>query len=201
MPSIAETTPSRTSLRIPALALALLGLASACRTVPTVPGAGVEVLYSGTLLDARPIDIVVAPIENSSGSAEVPITALRSAFAKGLVKRRYSPLSLAYVDRQVVEASYTPGSLREDAVLQVVVQRWDTSLWESRGEIDVTMEAWMLDAASPGRAELWGGRLQERLLLAQELSHFGTQTALFDVVAERLATRMLEALPPRPVGP
>lgn len=181
--------------------LAALFLAAGCRTIPTVPGAGVEVLYQGTLAEARPVDIVVAPIENTSKSSEVPVKALRDAFVRGLVKRRYSPLSLEYVDRQVMEAAYTPGSLREDAVLQVEVLRWDTSLWESQGSIGVTLEAWMLDASQPGRAELWGGRLEERLHLDQELSSFGTQTALFEEVSEQIASKLLEAMPARPAAP
>lgn len=201
MRSIADQALRRLPRTLWMPCIAVVALASGCRTVPTVPGAGVQVLYSGTLQEVRPVDVVVAPVENASGSSEVPAEALRAAFGRNLVKRRYSPLALPYVDRQVVEASYTPGSLREDAVLQIVVQRWDTSLWESKGAIDVSVEAWMLDAAQPGRAELWGGRLEERLMLQQELSSFGSQTALFDVVAERIATRILEAMPPRPVGP
>lgn len=188
---------------LPVLLLALAGgaLASAgCRTVPKVPGADVEVLYRGTLQEVGPVDVVVAPIGNSSGSREVPLETLREAFVDGLVLRRYSPLAIPYVDRQVVEAAYSPGSLREDAVLQIEVVSWDTSEWESSGAISVAIEAWMLDATQPGRAELWGGRLEERMVLTQEMARFATSSALFRDVCEQLATKILEAMPARPAS-
>lgn len=182
------------------LALAL-AFAPGCRSVPRVPGSNVEVLYSGTLDQVKPVDVVVAPIQNESGSREVPEPLLRQALVDGLVKRRYSPLALEYVDRQIVEAAYTPGTLREDAVLQVKVLSWDTSRWDSDGTLDVTLEAWMYDATQSGNAELWGGRLHEQMHLDPQLGSFAASTNLHEEVCRRIAARLLEAMPAREAQP
>jgi hypothetical protein len=186
--------------RVPlALVLALAPLAglTACHTTPQPPMRYVDVLYEGTLEEASPADVVVAPIENSAAEPEAPLTALRDAFAEALVKRHYSPLAFDYVDRQVTEASYTPGSLSEHAVLRVDVKRWDLTRFKSHGVVTVELEAWMLDASQPGQAELWGGRLARDVDLSQATAKWSTNALLFASACDQLALELLEAMPAR----
>ena len=120
--------PLETGRFIPGLLVAALSsmLAVGCNSLPDRPGAHTELLMRGTLESIRPVDVAVAPITNLSSAADVPEEALRTAFHEALVKRRYSSLSLEYVDLQVVEASYVTGSADEDACLRVEIRNWDT---------------------------------------------------------------------------
>ncbi|MDP6540613.1 MAG: hypothetical protein QF903_14935 [Planctomycetota bacterium] len=179
--------------------LSLLALFAACQTVPDYPGEDVEVLHQGALESVQPADIVLAPVTVSAETPEVvPTASLRRGFAKALVRRRYSPLALEYVDREVVEASYRSGALDEDGVLRVEVQSWETSLWVSHGVLSVVMDAWMIDARTG--EELWGGRITRRVRTRFEGASYPTEQALIDVVCDRLAEDLLEIMPARTPG-
>lgn len=193
---------------LPLLALALaLG---ACRSLPTPRGAAVETLYDGPLAKAAPVDVVVAPIENRSPTGDVPVDLLRGAFERALVKRRYSPLATAYVDQalqrtegaggtRATEASYRPGSLGEDAVLRVLVQSWDDSLFKSHATITAEIDAYMLD--SSGGPELWAGRVRKRINLTSHLTRAPTDRALLTIGCDDLAEELLAAMPARTAKP
>ncbi len=201
------------TLRIQSAALlALLAFAS-CRSLPDPKGREVQVLYAGTLEATAPADVVVAPVENRSETRDVPLAELREAFYRGLVKRRYSPIALERVDEVtqtaeaeesgevgVTEAAYQPGSLEEDAVLQLVVKRWDTRLYDTQGVVDVEIEAWMLDGRRPTGPELWGGRLEKRISAGGRSLEAG-DLAVRESIARQIAEELLGALPPRPVAP
>lgn len=184
-----------------ALAWLVGGLAPACHVTPDPPQRYVEVLYRGTLEEAQPNDVVVPPVQNTSGEPQVPEGVLRAAFVRTLAKRRYAPLALEYVDRQVIEASYPPGSLGEQAVLQVEVRKWDTSRFSSHAVIDVEIEAWMLDADQPGRAELWGARIARSIDLSTDTARYASARLLFESVCDDLAADLLEAMPARSPQP
>ncbi len=193
---------------LPFLALALaLG---ACRSLPTPRGTGVETLYDGPLAQAAPVDVVVAPIEVRSATGDVPVDLLRDAFQRALVKRRYSPLATAYVDQAVqrgeesggaraAEASYRPGSLGEDAVLRVLVQSWDDSLFKTHATITAELDAYMLDSA--GGPELWAGRVRKRINLTSHLTRAATDRALLAIGCDDLAEELLAAMPARTAKP
>lgn len=205
------------TIRIQSAALlALLALAS-CRSLPDPKGREVQVLYAGTLEAVAPADVVVAPVENRSETSDVPTRELREAFYRGLVKRRYSPIALARVDEVtltaeagpegdetgevgVTEAAYAPGTLEEDAVLQLIVKRWDTRLYDTQGIVDVEIEAWMLDGRRPTGPELWGGRLEKRVSAGGRSLEAGELSAR-ESIARQIAEELLGALPPRPVAP
>ncbi|MAF64187.1 MAG: hypothetical protein CMJ84_00825 [Planctomycetes bacterium] len=179
--------------------LSLLALLVACQTVPDYPGEDIEVLHHGAIESVRPADIVLAPVTVSSETPTVvPAASLRRGFMKALVRRRYSPLALEYVDREVVEASYRFGALDEDGVLRIEVQSWDTSLWVSHGVLSVVMDAWLTDARDG--EELWGGRITRRVRTRFEGASYPTEQALIDVVCERLAEDLLEVMPARTPG-
>lgn len=203
---------SKTICNPSAALLALLALVS-CRSLPDPAGREVQVLYAGTLEARAPADIAVAPVENRSESNDVPLAELREAFYRGLVKRRYSPIALARVDEHTMaaqaddrgevgltEAAYEPGSLGEDAVLRLIVKRWDTHLFDTQGIVDVEIEAWMLDGRQPNGPELWGGRLTQRVGAGGGSLSAG-ELAARRSIARQIAEELLGALPPRPVAP
>jgi len=199
MSTTAAIRPPLLSAR-PLAAVVLAALCAGCHNLPDRPGANAEQLLRGTLESTRPIDVAVAPVVNRSGSEGVPLADLRQAFHAGLVKRRYSPLALEYVDRHVVEASYAPGAVDEDAVLRVEVTVWDASRWKSHGVLAVEIEAWMLDARDGGNP-LWGGRLTRKLSLAQDRKGYATEAMHLREISADLAQELLEVLPARAARP
>lgn len=154
--------------------------------------------------------MVVAPVEDRSGSGDVPLDLLREAFQRALVKRRYSPLAGEYVDQALqrgeagegarpTEASYRPGSLGEDAVLRVIVQSWDGSLFSTHATITAELDAYMLDSA--GGPELWAGRVRKRINLTAHLTRAPTDRALMEIGCDQLAEELLAAMPARTAKP
>ncbi len=117
---------------------------------PEPPGHDVQVLASAGLEQANPNDIAIAPIRLGEPTIHAPEQLLREAFQKALLKRRYSPLALEAVDRRVVNASYDAGDLREDAVMEITVQRWATGFWNATDEIDASVEVRLIDARAGG---------------------------------------------------
>ena len=174
---------------------------ASCNELPQRRGEAVETASTAKLEERRPVDIVVAPVENGTGRKDVPLAAMREAFEKGLVRRRYSPLATEYVDRRVVDASYTPGSLQEEAVLQVTIETWDTSLLDTRGALIVKARARMLDARDPTNGQLWSGAIDHRFDLQANRENFNTRTAMLQHACEQIADEVLAALPARSAGP
>ncbi len=183
------------------LALACTAALAACNDLPRRRGEAVETVSAGKLEKRNPIDVVVAPIENITGQKDVPVAALREAFQKGLARRRYSPLALEYVDSKVVDAAYTPGSLKEEAVLQVTVETWDASLLDVRGAITIKARARLVDAENPTNGQLWAGFIDHRFELEAQREKFSTQAALLRQACEQIADEVLAALPARSPGP
>lgn len=184
-----------------ALVASIAGTLASCNELPQRRGETVETTSTARLEEKRPVDIVVAPVENGTGRKDLPLAAMREAFEKGLVRRRYSPLATDYVDRRVVDASYTPGSLQEEAVLQVTIETWDTSLLETRGALIVKARARMLDARDPTNGQLWSGAIDHRFDLNADRESFSTRTAMLQHACERIADEVLAALPARSAGP
>jgi hypothetical protein len=197
-------TTTRPVLRRRPRSLALLGLGLvlvACNNLPERRGASVVqgVAPSGALEEANPADIVVAPILDETGNRAFPAAMLREAFQAGLVKRRYSPLGLAYVDDHVVEGAYTPGTLEEDAVLTVIVESWDTTYLESRGGIAVRAEARLTDAATQGL--LWSGRIDRSFDFGSLRARNPTRERFQREACDKIAGEILAALPARTPQP
>lgn len=175
-----------------ALALAV----TACNDIPKRKGASVDTV-SPTRLDATlPTEVVVAPIVNPSANAKLPADFLRESFQRGLVKRRYSPLALEYVDAKVVDAAYRPGSLQEEGVLEITVERWDTSLWDVRGSLSVKLSARLIDTRTPNGGDLWSGRLDRRFDFEPADTTVDARAKL-KTACDEIANEMLGALPAR----
>ena len=167
------------SLRIQgALALVCIG-AAACQTTPELIGRDTQTI-NGSLERLNPTDVAVAPVRYGAAGVSAPTGMLRRAAQVGLTRRRYSPLALSLVDASVdaaaasvadvgaiegnvLEASYAAGDLGEDAVLELTVHAWDSSLWGTRRRLDVMVEARMVDPADPFGPPLWAGRLSKMI--------------------------------------
>jgi hypothetical protein len=176
-------------------------LLSACYTVKQPPGATVQTVSTGKLEKKNPIDVVLAPIENASSNENAPLEELRDAFQRELVKRRYSPLSRESVDKALVDAAYKNGSLQEEAVLRVKIERWDSSLWESHTALLVKAEVHMLDARDSSDGDLWTGKIDHRYEFGAYREKFGSDEALLEFACRQIADEILAALPARTTAP
>jgi len=188
------------SARILVPVLGLLCLATSCNQMPKRPDEFVNTPKGSTLEQKSPIEVAVAPLNDSSGNAELPRGELRSAFQTALVSRRYSPIALDLVDSKVVNAAYRPGALEEQAVLLIDVERWDTHLWSTRDVIETTIHARMVDPANPA-GELWSGRLEKRFDFAGMREQFTTEGALRRHACQTIAAELLGAMPARQSTP
>jgi hypothetical protein len=195
---IARRSPMRPLVTV----ACLVSLALGCQDLPHRPrGHDVQVVGAQGLSQVNPNDIAIAPVEVADADAVVPEQELRTAFQKALIERRYSPLALEEVDRHVIDAAYRAGELREDAVLQIVIDRWDTSLWNTSDQIDAAVSVRLLDARGTAGAPLWEAKL-ERILHAYEAPGGSTSTLpVLQRICDRFAGDLLAALPLRQAVP
>jgi len=179
-------------------ALASMACFSACG--PTRPPRGLDNpnLIVGSLSQVNPLDIVVLPIQNNTGRDKLPLEELRQAFFTGLVRQKYSPLSLEYIDARVVEAAYTPGDLKEQAILQIFINNWDDSQWRTMTRLHVEAEIYLLDSKNPDqRQPLWGGKVDRYVDLSRELAGLPTSQMALNRAVEVFTENVLASLPPR----
>jgi len=179
-------------------ALASLACFSACG--PTRPPRGLDnpQIIVGSLSQVNPLDIVVLPIQNNTGRPNLPLAQLRQAFHAGMVHQKYSPLSLDYVDQRVVEAAYTPGTLNEQAILQVFINSWDDSQWKSMSRLHIEAEVYLLDSKNPDqRQPLWGGKVDRHIDLGREMAGIPNSNAAMTRAIEKFTDDVLASLPPR----
>ncbi|HUR27190.1 MAG TPA: hypothetical protein VM509_03325 [Planctomycetota bacterium] len=180
----------------------LAAFASTCFSAcgPTRPPRGLDNpdLIVGSLSQVNPLDIVVLPIQNNTGRENLPLAQLRQEFHKGMVRQKYSPLSLEFVDARVVEAAYKPGDLQEQAILQVNINSWDDSQWRSLQRLHIEAEVYLLDSRNPDpRQPLWGGKVDRRIDLAREMTGLPNNTVAMGVALQQFTENVLASLPPR----
>ena len=183
---------SHTGRRCGALLLGSLTcvLLAACNSTPTEPTRATSYIGGGAsgaerLAEAAPVDMAVVPVRNQSGIADVQVDAVRETLTGGLVDRLYSPLAPEFVDRSWSEATWSPESVGADAVLQVVITRWDEGYLGTTGAITIGAEVRIFDGHSDGLDPLWGvdvvrsyavGALRDRGAPLSELrGHAGSQ--------------------------
>jgi len=186
---------------VAALGCALLAVVSSgCAASHKVKGADNEGLSTGRLSAVNPLEVVVPRIENQSAAPGLPLDAMRAKFHAGLIKLRYTPLALEYVDRSAaaVEAGYRPGALGEQATLRVVLTGWDDSLWKSRSRLVIDADVYLLDASEPELTRaLWGGHVTRTIDLAQQAAALPTAGALMDRAVGEFVDGVLASLPAR----
>lgn len=184
----------------PIFAIAFAALAfTACNTVPRAPGSATRSTSSEPVLARSPIEVAVAPVVNASG-AQLPADELRVAFQKELVERRYSPLALEFVDRKVVDASYTPGASDESATLTILIDKWDSSLWTTHSAITARITASLVDARGPGGV-LWTATADQRFDFTAVREHLSTEGARIRFACDGIAAEVLARLPARTAKP
>jgi hypothetical protein len=196
-------------LLLPVLAI------SACRNLPEIPGTSVRELYSeGGMAAKSPVDIVIAPVMVDENVGSVPSQGLQSAFAEALIRRRYSPLSPEFITSNLegmdeaassvgtpIPASYSPGTLGEDAVLRLEVLQWDMSLWKTDRKLSVTIDAWMIDSTDSMGTELWGARYDSVLDMSLEQNRYPTTESLINHCCGEIAREMMNCMPARTTRP
>ncbi|MEM6929526.1 MAG: hypothetical protein AAF602_21480 [Myxococcota bacterium] len=192
----------------------LIGGGTACQTTPRLPGRDVDVTAQGRLEQVNPSDIAVVPVLVGTPGIAPPLDLLRRSAMKGLVRRRYSPLSPEIVDERMmplepaieasagaatgvpVAASFTPGDLGEDAVLEVTVVRWDDRSWEVRRSIGVGVSARMIDPRDPLGPELWAASIDRTFRLSPDGPVPRPQEALREA-CDDVFTELFARLPAR----
>jgi len=160
----------------------------------------VQILEQGSLEALNPADVAVAPLEIVPEGLRVPSDLLREVVCEALVKRRYSPLALDFVDSRVVDASYRPGSLGEDAVCQVVVHAWNEAKWETGRVIEADLELRLVDPRDPGGRPLWAARYPGSVDATSMENHV-TEPVLYRWALSELVAELAGALPPRSTLP
>lgn len=188
---------SRTRTVLLAATVLLLG---ACQELPRHPGDRVQILEQGDLTALNPADIAVAPVEYAVDGVRAPDRMLREVVAESLVKRRYSPLALDFVDSRVIDASYRYGTVGEEAVCQIVVHEWDERLWEDGRVLRVDVELRMVDPNDPTGRALWSARYPGQIDATPEESHV-TESALYRWAVAQVAAELAGALPARVAEP
>lgn len=184
----------------PSLALVALvpALVLGCHSLPEAPGRHAEVLVEGRLSERNPSDVAVLPVVNKTGKANLPLGVIRHAFYLGLVERRYSPIALDFVDRRVVDASYQPGALQEDAALKIFLTEWDDSSWETHRRIGIGADVFLIDARpTDANQELWGWRLREEISVSADTARYALEEDLMRLAIERFTKEILGGLPLR----
>lgn len=169
----------------------LIPLASCESPTHVSPQHVTDLLPAAGIARAQPADIAVAPVRDESGMS-VPVDALRQACYVGLVDRLYSPVSLEYVDRQWTDASFGGGGAAE-AVLEVVVKKWDATNVPQRGIVVARAEARLFDAKAVEGTPLWAVGVTRRLDLGGPDPAPGWESR----AAGMLAWEILSELPER----
>ncbi len=176
----------------------MAALAVGCNAPRAPRGADNENLSVGRLRQVNPTDVAVLPVVNMTGKQGLPLTEMRKQFQNALAELRYSPLALDYVDSKVVEASFDPGALKEDAILKLHVTRWDDSTWDLNSRLVIEADVYLLDAKAPELASaLWGGHVSRRLDMIRERSSVATSESLMQRTMATFARDVLASLPSR----
>lgn len=196
-----------TQLARPLLALALCAFVASCTTTPPPRGIENEGIATNDLVRVNPLDIAVMPIENQTGRYDLPLDLMRRKFHTGLVRQRYTPLALDYVDRQVTEASFAPGDLREEGLFRVTITEWDDSAWKTHSRLVISADVYLLAPDRPQvTAALWGGHVTRRLDMQFDRAATSTEGALIEKAVTSFVDGVLGSLPARdpervPSGP
>ena len=117
-------------------------------------------------------------------------------FHAGLVRLRYSPLALDYVDaNRPVEAGYAPGLLSEEAALKVVITGWDDSRWATHSRLTIDAEVHVLDGVTG--ASIWGGHVSRRVDVTKDIPRSALNRTLLSRALDQFVGDVLASLPPR----
>ncbi len=176
----------------------LLALA-ACQTSPTrmpVETAGVDPAFSET----GPKDVVVLPVDASqlirdeTERAAFPEDAMRESSRKYLIAKKSYAVPTADWTDDTLEAEGR-GALDTDAILEIKMRQWDTSLLGPRGVIYAGADFRLL--TPDGRRELWHYTCRDRQIPIPGPWGESAAAANAEMAARRLAEDALSRLPHR----
>ena len=175
--------------------LATLAASSACATSSS--GAPRNYGSAEILHRLQPGDIAVAPLRNQSGNPDLPHELLRESLSKALLARLYSPLDLGYVDGNWIESSFR-GTPAPDALLVIVVNRWDTDDLFTTGGIEAGADLFLFEGGATTGTLLWASNTQTTIDMRRgRATPPGPSPHLIPEAAELFAAKALESLPVR----
>ncbi len=190
---------------------------TACQTTPRLKGRDTQVLAQGRLAALNPADIAVAPVILASVDITAPVDHIRRGAQYGLATRLYSPLSAEIVDQSIgggigeggpavftpstVNASYVPGDLAEDAVLEIFIERWDSTNWDIRRSVDVAIEVRMIDPRDPTGPELWAARLDRKFDFTGSIETRIAGSKATQHACNKIFRELMAKLPARDIEP
>ena len=189
------------SLRAPSSLFAgavLLSVLSGCQA-PVQRGTEVDPVRgeADVLAQNQPAEIAVAPVQNDSPNADAPVEAMRKALAKTLVDKLYSPLDLAYVDGNWIDASFR-GTPAPDGLLVVSLTGWETSRLVSVGRVEASADLLLFEGGSTSGRLLWRTTVKRSIDLGDGRgAPRGTFDFLVEKAIERFAADALSLLPAR----
>ncbi|HIF41733.1 MAG TPA: hypothetical protein EYQ74_11620 [Planctomycetes bacterium] len=202
-----QSTPSRSVQAVAVSALLALASCALPNEIPEQRGAQVAVLAGAGLEEMSPGDVAVAPVvihmedESQRHRDAVPQWGLRKAMQRALVRRRYSPLSLDFVDSTVVNASYAAGDVGEQAVCEIIVHDWSERYWATERRLDVDVEVRMVDpAAVAGSTPLWAARMDDVVRLGS-ITNYRSEEALRAAILNEIALELMARMPARNLTP
>ncbi len=186
---------------------------TACQTTPRIAGRDTQVLAQSQdhLKALNPADIAIAPVILASADITAPLTHIRRGAAYGLATRLYSPLSNELVDQSIgggvdvpesftpgtVPASYVPGDLAEDAVLEIYVERWDATNWDIRRSVNVAIEVRLVDPRDPTGPELWAARIDRKFDFTSTIETRTGGSKATQKACDRIFRELMAKLPQR----
>ncbi len=204
----------QSAIRTLTVVAVLVGGGAACQTTPSLKGSGVETTSIGDLAAVNPVDIAVLPVESAPGVVGAPLAMIRAASAKALVRRKYSPLAMEVVDEKiamavpqvgqdggVMEASYSPGALGEDALLEVTVERWEMPDWMALRSIDAALIARLIDPRDPTGPVLWEARLDRQFRFSLEGGTASSTSRDLTRACDDVLRTLISTLPGRTLEP
>ncbi|QDV06553.1 hypothetical protein Poly30_20630 [Planctomycetes bacterium Poly30] len=189
---------------------------TSCQTTPRIKGRDTQVLAQGRLAALNPTDVAVAPVILASADIVAPVEHIRRGAQYGLATRLYSPISTEIVDQSLgggvdaapmtftpgtIQASYVPGDLAEDAVLEIFVERWDTTNWDIRRSMDVAVEVRMIDPRDPTGPELWAARIDRKFDFTSAIETRTTGSKATQLACDRIFRELMAKLPVRDTTP
>ena len=191
---------------------------TACQTTPRLAGRDTQVLAQGRLASLNPADIAVAPVILASADITAPVAHIRRGAQYGLATRLYSPLSSQIVDQSIgggidangapavftpgtVNASYVPGDLAEDAVLEIFIERWDATNWDIRRSVDVAIEVRMIDPRDPTGPELWAARIDRKFDFTGTIETRTAGSKATQDACNKIFRELMAKLPARDIEP
>ena len=101
----------------------------------------------------------------------------------------------------VLEASYSPGALGEDAYLEVMIERWEMPDWMALRSIDAAITAKLIDPRNPMGPALWEARLDREFRFSLDGGTASSTDRDLRDACDEVLRALLSTLPGRALAP